>query len=144
MRTRTASLAAALCALYGCASTPLPEPAFLEVYTGTIDGAAMKLELLRELPREPKAGWLNTVEQASADGRFGATSRKPVKFKLEPTFIAFQAHQDGQFPGAKYYWRDGSLVVCMLRLSPGRINGSDSVVLGGDYSQCAAVSKASQ
>jgi hypothetical protein len=141
MRTRTVGLGVALCALYGCASTSVPEPAFLEVYTAAIDGADMKLEMLRQMPRQPEAGWLNSVDQAAADGRFRATSRKPVKFELVPNFVAFQAHQDGQFPSAKYYWRNGSLVVCMLRFTPGSVTGSNSLALGADYGQCATMVK---
>ena len=146
MRTRTVFLAAAFCTLYGCASTStsLPEPAFLAVYTGAADGAVMKLEMLREIPREPEAGWLNSVDEAAADGRFRATSRKPVKFEFEPNFVAFQAHREGRFPGAKYYWRNGSLVVCMLRLTPGSVKGSDRLALGGDYSQCATMVESGQ
>ena len=123
----------------GCATTTEPQPVFTASYVGEAGPATLTLDVIRELPLTPETGWLNSVDQSAADGRFRARKRGPVKFELEPNYVAFQEARDGERPNAKYYWRDGTLTICMLTLTPGAVG--DKLAFRFDYETCAIMTK---
>lgn len=128
--------------LAGCA-TPPPAPTypFVDTYVGTSGPATLTLEALRELPASPAAGWLNNAEDGAGVGRFGAKKRGHPKFELTPVFVTFDAERRTERLVARYQWRDGALVVCMLSATMGTLRGSDRFALTFDYATCATLQR---
>jgi hypothetical protein len=128
-----------LACVSGCATTAEPQPVFTVSYVGEAGAATLTLDVVRELPLTPESGWMNAVDQSAADGRFRARKRGPVKFELEPNYVAFQEARDGEHPNGKYSWRDGVLTICMLTLTPGAVG--DKLAFRFDYDTCAVMTK---
>lgn len=137
MKLQSTLLALAL--LSGCATTTEPQPTFAVSYVGKAGPATMTLDVIRELPHTPESGWVNSVDQSTADGRFRSRRRGAVKFELEPNYVAFQQDRDGEHPNGKYSWRDGVLTICMLTLTPVALG--DKVAFRFDYDTCAVMTQ---
>src|SRR5262245_32407453 len=55
------------------AQTP-PKPSFVETYVAKGPGGlSMRLQLLKPLATLPPSGWMNSAEEAAADGKFGSS-----------------------------------------------------------------------
>jgi hypothetical protein len=126
-----------VCTTIGLAAKPV----FVSIYIGNVATATMKLEMLKELPQSPREGWLNSAEQSTADGRYSAVRRGPIRFELKPTFVAFQTEKVGAHPSARFYWEGDSLVICMLNMTVGTDGDSGKIALLGDYDLCATMQR---
>lgn len=131
-----------LAGVSGCATTTEPEPVFIDKYIGETGPATLTLDVIRELALLPESGWVNSVDKRAADGRFQARKRGPIKYELEPNYVAFQEVKDGKHPNGKYSWRDGVLTICMLTLMPGTVG--DKLAFRFDYDTCAVMTKVSR
>jgi hypothetical protein len=120
-----------------------PKPQFLETYTGDgPSGLSIKLQMLKPMPSEPQAGWLNYADVSAADASLGSIVRLPVRIVTKPAFVAFDASNHGGLPAGRFFRKDGDLIVCVLSMTSREVKGTHKIEFVPEYDLCAAVRKA--
>jgi len=138
-----ASIATLLLTLSGVAtSDAMAEDAkrakFIETYEANEPGGLkMRLQLLRPLTSFPPTGWLNSADEAVADGKFGGSVKKPFQMITKPDFIVFEAENRGPASGGKYRVENGVLTICMVSLTSGVYRNALEMTAPENYTLCA-------
>jgi hypothetical protein len=111
---------------------------YLETYVASgQNGLRMKLRLLKPLASLPPTGWLNSADEAVADGKFGGSVRKPLRISTKPGFVAFESEKRGARAAGRYSIENGVLTVCMLSIPPGAYSNVTEMTVPENYTQCA-------
>src|SRR5688500_12977464 len=96
-----ASIATLLLALNGAAtSDAVAQDAkhanFVETYEANDrSGLKMRLQLIKPLASLPPGGWLNSADEAEADGKFGGSVKKPFQMITKPDFVVLESEKRG-------------------------------------------------
>jgi hypothetical protein len=138
-----ASIATSLLVLNGAATSDAVakedrRAKFVETYEANDQGGLkMRLQLLKPLASLPPAGWLNSADEAEADGKFGGSVRKPFQMTTKPDFVVLESEKRGPVSGGRYRIEDGVLTICMLSLAPGSYSNVLEMAVPENYTLCA-------
>jgi hypothetical protein len=113
---------------------------FIETYEANAQGGLkMRLQLLKPLASLPATGWLNSADEAMADGKFGGSVKKPFQMTTKPDFVVLEAEKRGPVSGGRYIVENGVLTICMLSLAPGAYRNVLEMAAPENYTLCAAM-----